>query len=99
METILRKPWHRDMVVIFATISVFALITFIYFKLDPIVVIPAESVISDCPTRWYFDTDAKECKPTYSTKCKGFNPNQYSAKEKCDIAKSCGTSWKGLCGF
>ncbi len=99
METILRNPWHRDIVVISTTICVFALITYLYFKLDPIVVIPPETSISDCPTRWLYDVETKECKPTYSTKCKSFNPEKYSASEKCDIAKTCGTSWKGLCGF
>ena len=99
METILRKPWHKDMVVIFTTICVFALITYIYLRLDPIVVIPRETAVSDCPSRWYYDTELKECKPTYSTKCKSFDPKRYTSSEKCDIAQSCGTSWKGLCGF
>ena len=99
METILRNPLHRDIVVICTTVGVFALITYLYFKLEPIVVIPPESIVADCPTRWLYDVDAKECRPTYSTKCKGFDPTKYSVSEKCDIAKSCGTSWKGLCGF
>lgn len=98
MEVVQRPLWMKDAVVIVTTMAVFALIAFIYVKLDPIVLIPPESIISTCPARWVYMTEKKVCEPQYPTKCKPFDPDAYpSAKEKCDIAHACGTYWKGLC--
>lgn len=99
MEVVKRPAWMKDAVIIVTTLSVFALIMFIYIKIKPIVVIPPESIIAKCPSRWVFMTERAECQPQYPSKCKPFNPDSYSDSEKCDIAKTCGTYWKGLCDF
>lgn len=100
MQTIIsRTPLMKDMVIIFTTLAVSALVIFVYIKLKPIVIIPPETAISQCPSRWMYDVDSKECQPQYATQCKAFNPDQFTTKEKCDIVTSCGTDWKGLCGF
>lgn len=99
MEVVQRPLWMKDVVIIVATLSVFALAMFIYIKLDPIVLIPPPSVISKCPARWVFMPEQNECQPQYPTKCKPFNPDVYSDSEKCDIVRECGTYWKGLCDF
>lgn len=99
MEVLQRPLWMKDAVIVVTTLSVFALIAFIYVKLKPTVLIPPESIISKCPARWVFMTEKKRCEPQYPTKCKPFDPDTYSDSEKCDIARACGTYWKGLCDF
>ena len=89
----------KDAVIIVTTLAVFALITFIYIKLKPTVVIPPESAVSTCPARWVYMTEKQECQPQYPTKCKPFNPESFSDSEKCSIVQACGTYWKGLCDF
>jgi hypothetical protein len=37
-----------------------------------------------------------KCWPTYQTTCQPFDPSLYT-KTRCDIAKSCGTTWTGVC--
>ena len=99
MEVIQRPLWMKDAVIIVTTLAVFALITFIYIKLKPTVVIPPESAVSTCPARWVYMTEKQECQPQYPTKCKPFNPESFSDSEKCSISQACGTYWKGLCDF
>lgn len=99
MEVIVRNPWMKDAVVVVTTVAVFALATFVYLKLRPTVVLPPESVISKCPARWLYNTDTGECVPQYATQCMAFDPDKQSDAQKCDIARSCGTHWKGLCAF
>lgn len=99
MEEVLRPLWMKDAVIVVTTLSIFALIAFIYVKLQPIVMIPPESIIAQCPSRWVYMVEQKMCQPQYPTKCKPFDPDNYSEKEKCDIARTCGTYWKGLCDF
>lgn len=88
---------YRDTVVIVVTLVVFALTTYAYLRLKPTVVVPPAGVVAKCPARWVYNTETSECEPQYSTKCKAFDPDKVSDKEKCDIVKSCGTYWKGLC--
>jgi hypothetical protein len=54
-----------------------------------------------CPDRWNYDATYKLCKPSYSTNCLPFDPsssNMTSMTAKCDLARSCGTFWSGMCG-
>jgi hypothetical protein len=97
MEAILRSRYVKDAVVILVTLGVFALIVFIYIKVRPTVYLPALGKYTKCPTRWVYDADLKECFPLYPTKCNPFDPDGMSSAEKCDVASTCGTTWKGLC--
>ena len=96
MEAIFRS-YGKDLLVILSTLGVFALVSYVYMVLKPTVILPANTKVSTCPTRWTYDPDTKICTPQYPTKCLPFNPDRYNNREKCDIANSCETGWKGLC--
>lgn len=89
-------PFLKDAIVVIVTIGVFALVTYTYLKLEPTIVLPRRWLgpVSPCPDRWV-DEDG-ECRPMYETHCNSFKPDLYRGKE-CEIARACGTSWKGLC--
>ena len=92
------KAHGKDFVVIGVTIAVFAIFVWGYFNLaNPTIVLtkPAGPV-NKCPDLRIYDDKKNECRPSYDTNCKPFDPDFYQGQE-CDIAKSCGTSWKGLC--
>ena len=88
--------YGKDIVVVVVTLSVFALFTWGYFNLahPTIVLTKPAGPVNQCPDLWIYKDG--ECSPSYHTQCKPFNPDFYKGKE-CEIAKSCGTSWKGLC--
>jgi len=120
-----------DFLVVVVTLGVLALITFIYLKLKPTILLPNTEFYGQCPDRWIFREDnyaggnevggnstplpnrnpnpslpglptlfstqvIGKCWPTYQTTCQPFDPSLYTAT-RCDIAKSCGTTWTGLC--
>jgi hypothetical protein len=120
-----------DFLVVVVTLGVLALITFIYLKLKPTILLPNTEFYGQCPDRWIFREDnyaggnevggnstplpnrnpnpslpglptlfstqvVGKCWPTYQTTCQPFDPSLYTAT-RCDIAKSCGTTWTGLC--
>ena len=120
-----------DFLVVVVTLGLLALITFIYLKLNPTVLLPNTEFYNQCPDRWIFREDnyaggnevggnstplpnrnpnpslpgmptlfstqvVGKCWPTYQTTCQPFDPSLYTAN-RCDIAKSCGTTWTGLC--
>ena len=99
MEAIQRNLDTKDFVIILTTTCVFAIIVYIYLDLlKPTVILKKKGCSSVCPTRWIYDEKTGFCNPVYPTSCKPFDPKTYhSVSEKCDIAKACGTSWKGLC--
>lgn len=85
----------KDTLVIVVTLGVFALFTYIYLvKLQPTIVMKHVESENPCPDRWSFD--GSNCNPNYETQCNPFDPLNYKGHE-CEIARSCGTSWKGLC--
>jgi hypothetical protein len=85
----------KDMFVILVTLGVFSLFAYMYLiKYQPIVYMKRIKKLNPCPDLWTFD--GENCNPTYDTQCNPFNPKNYEGHE-CEIAKSCGTSWKGLC--
>lgn len=96
-EAVFRQPWVKDVVIIGTTLAVLALIVTGYLALKPTLVLPPPSIISKCPARWVYNPETLECEPQGSTVCKPFNPDKVSDAEKCDIAYSCQTYWKGLC--
>jgi hypothetical protein len=80
-----------------------ALFLVIYkFVINPqMIVTPTATSLGTCPDRWSFNVTTKMCEPNYKTQCMPFNPdmstlNTYAAK--CNVARSCGTTWGGFCG-
>jgi len=90
-----------DTLIILLTIGIFALVVYIYLKLKPTVFLEPR-LHGQCPDRWIFRPDDRsggsggKCWPLYETSCAAFDPALYQGT-LCDIAKSCGTTWKGLC--
>jgi hypothetical protein len=85
----------KDFFVILVTTGVFALFAYIYLdKLQPVIYVKRLKKLNPCPDLWTFD--GENCNPTYTTQCNPFNPKNYEGHE-CEIAKSCGTGWKGFC--
>jgi hypothetical protein len=70
----------------------------VYLKLNPTVYLEPGGLHGQCPDRWIYRPDGGggQCWPLYETTCAPFDPSLYQGT-LCDIAKSCGTSWKGLC--
>jgi hypothetical protein len=94
-------PYLKDLVVVIASLTVLTIVSYFYLKLIPIVVVrPGYDGGADrgfrpkCPDRW-IENDGV-CTPGYKTKCQPFKPELYKGKE-CEIARECGTTWKGLC--
>jgi len=79
-----------------------ALLVFYKKVLNPLIVLtPDPSKMAKCPDRWNFNSDLSMCEPAYKTECKPFNPNTpmlNTAQAKCNLARSCNTTWSGLCG-
>jgi hypothetical protein len=53
-----------------------------------------------CPDRWSYDSVHNMCIPMYFTPCFAFNPNDPtldSAVAKCNMARTCGTTWNKAC--
>ena len=96
--TTLVQTYGKDMIIVTVTIAVFAAFVWGYFNLahPTIVLTKPAGPVNRCPDLWIYDEEKTECRPSYHTQCKPFNPVFYEGKE-CEIAKSCGTSWKGLC--
>jgi hypothetical protein len=56
--------------------------------------------MTQCPDRWNFNSITKMCEPAYSTHCLPFNPSAATLNNvtaKCNLARSCGTDWSGIC--
>jgi len=87
-----------DFMTVIVTLGLFSLVTFIYLKLKPTIYIAAGDFKNQCPDRWIFREEEGMCFPTYQTTCSAFNPAQHKGN-LCGIAKSCGTTWKGLCDY
>lgn len=63
--------------------------------------VPTNVTMSQCPDMWNYDSTKQMCVPAYETHCLPFNPNSNTLTtmtSKCNLARSCGTSWSGMCG-
>jgi hypothetical protein len=59
---------------------------------------PSTMSMPKCPNQWNYSGGL--CLPTYSTSCRAFNPDAStlsSVNAKCNVARSCGTSWGNVC--
>jgi hypothetical protein len=80
--------------------AIFAVIFILIYKfiLNPQYV-PTNPTMAQCPDRWNYNTTTQQCEAAYSTHCLPFNPNTLTTMTaKCNVARSCGTSWSGMCG-
>lgn len=85
---------------VLAIIFTILLIVFYKFVINPQYV-PTNVNMSQCPDMWNYDPAKQMCEPGYETHCLPFNPNSNTLTTmtaKCNLARSCGTSWSGMCG-
>lgn len=57
------------------------------------------SKMAKCPDGWNYD--GKVCNPAGKTTCMPFDPDAPTldtAAAKCNLARSCSTTWSGMCG-
>lgn len=57
--------------------------------------------MAQCPDMWTYNSTKQMCEPNYDTHCLPFNPatnTLTTMTAKCNLARSCGTSWSGMCG-
>jgi len=71
------------------------------FVINPQVVFtPNAKSMAQCPDRWNYNMVSRMCEPGYDTHCMPFDPSAptlESASSKCNVARSCGTTWSGYC--
>jgi len=87
-----------------ALTAVFTVVFLLIYKfvINPqMVVVPDMSKMSQCPDRWNYNPASKQCEAAYQTACLPFDPSastldSYTAK--CNLARTCGTTWSGFCG-
>ena len=63
-----------------------------------IVITPDARKMSKCPDNWTYDGTV--CRPNSQSICMPFDPSAdtiQSASAKCNLARTCGTTWSGLC--
>jgi hypothetical protein len=74
-----------------------------FYKLviNPQVVFTADiRHMAKCPDGWVFSITSQSCEPGYPTSCLPFKPDTQmlsSASARCNLARSCGTTWSGFC--
>ena len=85
------------------TILFTAIMLVVYkFVINPQVVLTLDPTkMAKCPDGWSYNLPTKLCQPDSQTTCMAFDPDApsiQSAAAKCNLARSCGTSWSGMCG-
>jgi hypothetical protein len=72
------------------------------FVINPQIVLTMDaSKMGKCPDAWTYNVSTKMCEPNAATGCMPFDPDApsiQSASAKCNLARTCGTSWGGMCG-
>jgi hypothetical protein len=84
-----------------ATILFTVIFLIIYkYALNPTLVYTARyQDMTGCPDSWKYNAQTKMCDPPPNTTCLAFDPTQpQTAQAKCNIARTCGTTWNGFCG-
>jgi len=82
----------------------FTVILLIVYKyvINPQIVLRMDPTkMAKCPDSWTYDSASNLCKPNALTSCMPFDPDAstiQSAVAKCNLARSCGTTWLGMCG-
>jgi hypothetical protein len=70
--------------------------------INPQIVLTLDAAkMAKCPDGWTYNLLSKLCEPNPSTSCLAFDPNASTirtAAAKCNLARTCGTTWSGMCG-
>jgi hypothetical protein len=70
--------------------------------INPQIVLTVDaSKMSKCPDGWTYEISTKSCQSNTPTSCSPFDPDAptiQSAAAKCNLARTCGTTWSGMCG-
>jgi hypothetical protein len=85
---------------VLAGIFTLLFVAFYKFVINPQYV-PSAPAMAKCPDMWNYNTTNKMCEPAYDTHCLPFNPDTNTLTtmtSKCNLARSCGTTWSGMCG-
>jgi hypothetical protein len=83
---------------------VFTLLMLVIYKfvINPQVVLTLDPTkMAKCPDGWQYSISSKLCEPPASTNCTAIDPDAVaiqSAAAKCNLARTCGTTWSGMCG-
>lgn len=87
-----------------ALTAVFTVILLVIYKfvINPQIVLRLDSTkMARCPDNWKYNVATKLCEPNAATSCMPFSPDEstvQSAAAKCNLARTCGTTWSGMCG-
>jgi hypothetical protein len=87
-------------IAVLAVVSTILFVGIYKYGLNPQYV-PTAPSMSQCPDMWNYNSSTKQCEPGYETHCLPFNPavnTLATMTAKCNLARSCGTSWSGMCG-
>jgi len=72
------------------------------FLINPQIVLTLDgSKMAKCPDAWAFNSGTGLCETNMPTHCTAFDPDAMaiqSAAAKCNLARTCGTTWSGMCG-
>ena len=84
-------------IALISIVSITGIILIYHYVFNPqIVSSPNKKTASQCPENWIYEDTL--CKPTYPTSCMPFDPTKItSAVSACNLAKTCGTMWSGMC--
>lgn len=81
--------------------TLFTILFLVVYKVvvNPQVVLSIDtSKMAQCPDAWSLHNNL--CTPNYKTECQPFDPKLstiQSATAKCNLARTCGTTWSGMC--
>jgi hypothetical protein len=89
-----------------STIAWTALFTVVFlvvykFVINPQVILTLDTKkMAKCPDGWAYNVATSTCDPQVKTSCYPFDPDavaMQSAPAKCNLARTCGTTWSGMC--
>ena len=79
-------------------VSFFLILIYLYVLRPQIRINTFTRIDTQCPDRWSYNSQTKQCHPNYRTDCKPFRPEILkSFSDQCDFASACGTTWGGQC--
>ena len=87
--------------IIAAVVTLILLVLYKYVLNPQVIYTPDIANMTKCPDRWNYDPVSKNCVPAYKTSCLPFNPENShldTLTSRCNVARSCGTTWSGFCG-
>lgn len=84
-------------IVLTVVFTIFFLVIYKVLVNPQIVLTLNPSQMSKCPDNWTFDGSV--CRPNGKSTCMPFDPDAVqTASAKCNLARTCGTTWNGMCG-